>query len=287
MKILVTGATGHIGKVVIETLLHKIPAQDVFALVREEAKAAELKAKGVTICVGNYNDTQSLKSAMKNIDKVLLVSSSDPGGRLQQQKNVVDVACQAGVSCIAYTSRSLKDRYTLANQKMTEHFETEDYIKASGLPYTLFRNALYMDTIPIYIGKDVAEKGIALPAGQGKVAFALRAEMGEAIGNVLAEEECKNNIYQFTGSQTYSYYDVAEALSKLYGKTIAYTPLDVPTFKQKMLPTGMPERLLDMIVAFQQDIDKGQETVVTSELEEKLGRKPTNLYNGLKTLFNL
>ncbi len=287
MKILVTGATGHIGGAVIQTLLKKMPAQDIVALVRDEAKAAALQTQGITIYVGNYNDKDSLAAAMQGVDKVLLVSSSDPSGRLQQQRNVIDVAKGSGVRCIAYTSRSLQDRNTLANQMMVEHFETEDYIKESGLPYTLFRNALYMDTLPLFVGKAVFEQGISLPAGDGKVAFALRSEMGEAIANVLAEKGCTNSTYQFTGSAAYSYNDVAQALSKLSAKTVTYTPLDAATYKEKMLPTGMPERLIDMTIAFQTDIANGQEATVTSDLEEKLGRKPTDLYKGLQILFGL
>ena len=287
MKILVTGATGHIGTAVIETLLHKMPAQEIVAFARDEAKATVLKAKGVGICTGNYNDAGSLANAMQGIDKLLLVSSSDPSGRLQQQLNVIDVARQHGVRCIAYTSRSLRDRNTLANQMMVEHFETEDYIKQSGLPYTIFRNALYMDTVPLFVGKEVFEKGFMLPAGEGKVAFALRKEMGEAIANVLAAEDCENKTYQFTGGEAYSYYDVAGALSKLTGKMVAYTAVDAESFRKQMLPTGIPEMRLNMTIAFQTDIANGQEAMVTNELEEKLGRKPAGLYQGLQTLFGL
>lgn len=287
MKILVTGATGQIGTAVIKTLLHKMPAQEIVAFVRDEAKAAALKAKGVAICTGNYNDVNSLTVAMHGVDKVLLVSSSDPNGRLQQQLNVIDVARQSGVGCIAYTSRSLQDRNTLANQMMAEHFSTEDYIKQSGLPYTIFRNALYMDTVPLFVGKDVLERGITLPAGAGKVAFALRKEMGEAIANVLAGEDCENKTYQFTGSEAYSYYDVARVLSELSGKKVAYTPMDAAGYKEQMLPTGIPEMRLNMTIAFQTDIANGQEAIVTNELEEKLGRKPSNLHQGLQTLFGL
>ena len=132
---------------------------------------------------------------------MLLISAGDRGDRMQQHRNMIDAAVASGVGCIAYTSRSLRDRTTLANALMSEHFQTEDYIKQSGLSYTLFRNALYMDTLPFFIGQRALKSGsIQQPAGDGKVAFALRAEQGEAMANVLLQENCRNRSYQFTGS---------------------------------------------------------------------------------------
>ena len=158
---------------------------------------------------------------MLEVDTVLLISSGDQGDRMQEHKNVIDAAMNVGVKNIAYTSRCLHDRKTLANKLMVEHFETEDYIIESGLKYTFFKNILYMDVIPQFIGGSVAlEKGIFLPAGDGKVSFALRSEMGEAMANVLLNEKYENKIYNFTGDKTYSFYDVATALTELSGKEV-------------------------------------------------------------------
>jgi len=112
-RILVTGATGKLGKTVIETLLKKMPANQIVALVRDEAKAADFKAKGVDIRFGDYDDRSSLDRAMQGVEKVLLISGGNAKNGLEQHQNVVNAAKQAGVKCMAYTSRCLKDRNTL------------------------------------------------------------------------------------------------------------------------------------------------------------------------------
>jgi NAD(P)H dehydrogenase (quinone) len=212
MNLLVTGATGHLGSAVIETLLKKIPTNQISLITRSDQKRAEMERQGFNAYLGSYDNVPALEKAMDGVDTVLLISSGDQGDRMQEHKNVVDTAKKMGVKCIAYTSRSLRDRSTLANKLMVEHFDTEDYIKASGLKYTIFRNILYMDAIPQFIGgKAALERGIFLPAGDGKVAFALRSEMGEAMANVLLNEECENKTYNFTGDKLYSFYDIATA----------------------------------------------------------------------------
>lgn len=287
MKILVTGATGKLGSSVINTLLKKIPGDQITVLVRKQETVTEMQLKGLKAFLGSYDDVDSLETAMKGIGKVLLISSTDEGDRMRQHKNVIDAAKKTGVSCIAYTSRSLQNKETLVNNLMLEHFETEEYIMQSGLQYTIFRNALYMDVLPLFVGKQVFERGIFQPAGKGKVAFALRKEMGEAIANVLLEESCENKTYSFTGSQAYSFDDVAIALSNLCGKQIEYTSLETHAFKEKLKATGLPEQVIQKIIDFNTDIKNDQEAGITSDLEDILGRKPTGLTEGLKVLFGL
>ena len=206
---------------------------------------------------------------------------------MQQHRNVIDTAKKLGVKNIAYTSRAMRNRETLAHQLMEEHFLTEDYIKKSGLNYTIFRNTLYMDVLPLFVGKKVFETGIFQPAGDGKVAFALRKEMGEAMANVLSNEDCKNKTYKFTNNEAYSFYDIAKALTTLSGKKVKYHPVDISTFQERMRSTGIPESMLQKVVEFNTDIKNGQEDEITNDLENKLGRKPTTLKEGLKILFGL
>ncbi|RJE72015.1 SDR family oxidoreductase [Reichenbachiella sp. MSK19-1] len=287
MQILVTGTTGNLGRSVIETLLKNIPAQNISAFVREEEKILELKAKGINVFRGDYDNVSTLETAMANVDTVLLISAGDQGNRLQQHRNIIDTAKKSGVKNIAYTSRAMKNRSTLAHQLMEEHFLTEDYIKASGLNYTIFRNTLYMDVLPLFVGKKVFETGIYQPAGDGKVAFALRKEMGEAMANVLSNEACENKTYKFTNNESYSFYDIAKALTTLSGKEVNYQPVDISAFQERMRPTGIPAAMLQKVIEFNTDIKNGQEDETTNDLENKLGRKPTTLKEGLKTLFGL
>ncbi|RYE14266.1 MAG: SDR family oxidoreductase, partial [Sphingobacteriaceae bacterium] len=255
-------------------------------LVRKQETVTEMQLKGLKAFLGSYDDVGSLETAMAGIDKVLLISSTDEGDRVRQHKNVIDAAKKTGVTCIAYTSRSLQNKETLVNNLMLEHFETEEYIRQSGLQYTIFRNALYMDVLPLFVGKQVFERGIFQPAGDGKVAFALRKEMGEAMANVLLEESCENKTYSFTGSQAYSFSDVARSLSELSGKEVGYTPVAIPVFKEKMKTAGLPEPVIQKIIDFNTDIKNDQEAGITSDLENKLGRKPTGLAEGLMLLFS-
>jgi NAD(P)H dehydrogenase (quinone) len=286
--ILVTGATGHLGTAVIQTLLEKTSANQIAALVRDESKASALKEKGVDIHVGSYDDTASLDKAMQGIETVLLIAGTDEDNRLRQHQNVVDAAKKAGIQCIAYTSRTLKDRRTVANKLMEGHFQTEDYIKASGLNYAIFRNVLYMDTLPQFVGGErVFDTGINLPTGDGRVPFALRSEMGEAIANALLESRCGNLIYKLTGSQSYSFDDVAATLSDLSDREVDYTPAEKSAFEAQMKERGVPETMVQRIVGFMTDIKNGQEEEASPDLENLLGRKPASLEEGLKVLFNL
>ncbi|MBC7826977.1 MAG: SDR family oxidoreductase [Chitinophagaceae bacterium] len=286
-RILVTGATGVLGSAVIETLLKKISTQQINVLSRKDEKLAEMHAKGFNTFRGDYDDKYSLEKAMSGVDMVLLISAGDEGDRMQQHKNVVDTAKKVSVNCIAYTSRSLSDRATLANKLMFDHFDTEDYIKESGLKYTIFRNVLYMDVIPLFVGKQVFETGIFQPAGDGKVAFALRKEMGEAMANVILNEKCEKKTYKFTGNETYSFYDIASVLTELSGKEVKYTPVEIAAFDTMMLARGLPPAMVKKIIDFNTDIKNNQEAEISNDLEIKLGHKPTSLKPGLKILFGL
>ncbi|MEO5572058.1 MAG: SDR family oxidoreductase [Bacteroidia bacterium] len=284
-KILVTGSTGQMGSTVISTLLKKIAPQQINVISRKEEKLVELKSKGMNTFIGNYEDVASLEKAMTGVDTVLLISGGDQGDRMKEHKNVVDTAKKTGVKNIAYTSRALKDRTTLKNKLMQDHFDTEDYIKKSGMNYTIFQNGLYMEFLQFFINKDHIEKGIFLPTGDGKVAFTFRADQAEAMANVLMNEICENKVYQFTNIETYSFFDVANILSELSGKEIKYTPIELSEFEETMKQRGLPDAVINKMGGFLMDIKNNQETVVTDDLKNKLGRKPASLKEGLKILF--
>lgn len=287
-KILVTGATGHLGGSVIKTLVTKIPPSQISILTRNEEKRVEFQSKGFNAFLGSYDDVDSLEKAMEGVETVLLISSGDQGNRIQEHKNVIDTSNKKGVKHIAYTSRCLNNRNNLANKLMVEHFDTEDYILASGLIYTFFRNILYMDAILQFIGGNIAlERGIFLPAGDGKVSFALRSEMGEAIANVLLNEKTENKIYNFTGNKTYSFYDIATVLTELSGKEVKYTNIETEKFVGMMQERNLPEPVIQKIVDFIEDIKHNQEANIFNDLENQLHRKPTKLKDGLKILFGL
>lgn len=284
--ILVTGTTGHLGSAVIKQLLKHTPANKIVAFARDEHKAKHLTEKGIEVRYGTFEDTYSLDGAMQGIEKVLLISTIDHH-RLQQHKNVVDAAKRAGVKHILYTSASIKNVNTSAIKAIMEsHFQTEDYIKRSGLKYTFLRNTLYTDVIPFYIGKKVLETGVFLPAGNGKVAYALRREMGEATANALLQNGHENKIYEITGSELYSYEDVAKVLSELSGKSIAYTDIEPSKLSEQLKQAGNSELVAAVIIGFATDIKNHQFEIVSKDLENLLERKPTALKEALKELYN-
>ena len=285
--ILITGATGQLGRAVLHTLTQQTAPTQLAALVRDASKAADLQAQGISVRVGDYGDPASLARAMAGITKVLLIAGGDAPDALQQHYNVVDAARQAGVQCLAYTGRALREPSTLVNKLMARHFQTEDYIRASGLPYIFFQNILYMDVLPLFVGPQVLATGITLPAGQGKVAYALRSEMGEAIANVLLAGNCTNQTYRFTGSQAYSFADVAATLTALSGQAVGYNPVETSEFKAQMRGRGVPEPAIERTVGFLSDIANGQEAIVSPDLAQALGRPPTALQEGIRQLFKL
>ncbi|MGC1633282.1 MAG: SDR family oxidoreductase [Gelidibacter sp.] len=287
-KILITGATGHLGTAVINQLLKNTNANTIVALARDENKAKSLKEKGVEIRLGTFEDTASLDIAMQDIEKVLLISTIDPN-RFQQHKNVVDAAKKVDVKLMAYTSVTLKDLSTSMTKSLMEsHFQTEDYIKASGLPYAFLRNTIYADMVPFYVGENVFETGIYLPAGTGKVPFALRREMGEATANLLSQTDPhQSKIYDITNTKLYSFEDVTKVLSELSGKTITYTNADLDTFTEMLKTNHVPELAIFMSTAFVTDFKNHQYERVTNDLKNLLGRKPATLKEALKELYKL
>lgn len=179
--ILVTGATGQLGAAVVRQLLARTDASEIAVLVRDPGKAAALERQGVQVRVGEYGDPGSLARAMKGADRILLVASSEFAQLAQQHQNVIDAAKAAGVALLGFTSRSLTDIEGSRNTMLRDYFQTEASIRESGVPAVIFRNALYLDTLPLFLGGPaVFHAGIRLPTGQGAVAFALRREMGRS-----------------------------------------------------------------------------------------------------------
>lgn len=276
--ILVTGATGQLGGIVVENLLKNTAANEIAVLVRDENKAADLKAKGVEIRVGTYFDEASLAKALQGIDKLLLISSNDFNDRIGQHKNVVDAAKNAGVKHIFYTGVTMKDIETSPLKPLlADHYQTEDYIKASGLTYTFLQNSLYFEVVPMFVGAGVLETGIFFPAGEGKVAFAARQDLGEATATILSSEGHENKTYNLTGSEAYSFADIAAELSALTGKTVAYTSPEPAAFEGMLKQFGLPEGIVVMSVLFAAGIKNNDFSSPSGTLEQFLGRKTTDL----------
>lgn len=286
--ILVTGATGQLGGIVVENLLKKVAASEIAVLVRDAAKAEHLAAQGIEVRVGSYFDKASLASALQGIEKVLLISSNDFNDRLGQHKNVVDAAKNAGVEHILYTGVAMKNISASPLQPLLgDHFQTEDYIKESGLTYTFLQNNLYFEVIPMFVGAGVLETGIFFPAGEGKVAFASRQELGEATATILTTNGHENKAYPLTGSEAYSFGEIAAELSTLSGKNVPYISPEPAAFEGALKQFGLPEGIILMSVLFAAGIKNDDLAQSSPVLETILGRKTTPLSVFLKEAFAL
>lgn len=284
--ILITGATGQLGAAVVRQLLTRTEASGVAVLVRDPAKAASWQQRGVSVRTGDYGDPDSLARALDGAGRVLLIAAGVSPQRLQQHQNVIDAARAAGVELLGFTSRSFRDAQGTGNALMRDYFETEQRIRASGLPALIFRNGQYLDTLPVSLGGPaVFTAGIRVPAGQGRVAYALRREMGEAAANAMLDHPGGSGGYVLADPEAYTFGDVARALSELAGSAVSYEPVSDGDFVVHAVGLGMPEPLARYLTGFFADVRDGQLDQTSSDLRDLLGRRPASLRDGLAELF--
>lgn len=287
--ILVTGATGNLGKATIKSLLKKgIPVNDITALVRDQTKAAELETKGIQVRVGDYEDFESLKSAFQGVDKLLLISSSaDIAHRFEQHKNVINAASETGVGHIIYTSFDMKDlQQSIMGEEVRYHAYTADYLKRIAIPYTLMNNTMYADMIPFLSGKDILNNGISIPAGDGKTPFLPITEMAEANAVVLTSSGHENKEYVIAAETAFSFAEIADLLSDITGKMIAYDQPEVGSYVARLVQDGFPEDDAAYLGRFAGAIAKGEFDTKKSDVKQLLGRTPIGLKDFLRNTYS-
>ncbi len=278
----VTGATGHLGALAVQQLLKRgVPASSVVALARDANKTSGLKALGVTVRIANYDDAASWGSALAGVDRLLLISGSDVGGRDRQHGVVINAAKAAGVKLIAYTSIAHAD--TSTNPLAPEHKATEALLKSSGVPFVLLRHNWYTENYTDDL-KFARESGmIANAAGQGRVASATRAELAEADVHALMSDGQEGKIYELNGP-AWSFEDFARAASEVLGRPVTYQPLTPEARRSALVAVGLPEGVADFVVSLDLAIAAGTLAHTSNDLETLLGRKPLSLVQGLRTL---
>jgi NAD(P)H dehydrogenase (quinone) len=287
-KILVTGATGNFGRLTIDFLLNKgIAAADISALVRDEAKASDLKQKGINLRIGDYDNYDSLLAAFQGVDKLLLVSGTDLVNRGKQQLNAVKAAKEAGVKHILYTSFERKNETETSPIAFLakSHIDTDNAIKASGINYTIFRNNLYLDVLPMFLGEKVLEQGIFFPAGEGQAAYVSRNDLAEAAAIVLSSEGHENKEYGTNNVVNYSMQNIADTLSEITNSKVSYTSPSAEVYSDVLTKAGVPGEYIGMFVGFAEAIKQGEFQAESSDLEKLLGRKPATLADFLKEVY--
>jgi len=272
MKIGVTGATGQLGRLVIESLKQKVAAETIVALVRTPAKASDL---GVEARAFDYTKPESLVASLKGVDKLLLISANELGQRLSQHKAVIEAAKQAGVKQIVYTSVLHADSSPLS--LAVEHLGTEVALKESGLTYSILRNGWYTEN---YTGSAKGAIGAGAfigNAGDGKIASAARVDYAEAAAVVLAGEGHENKTYELAGDEAYTLTELAAEISKQSGKTIPYNNLSEADYAGILKSFGLPDGLAEMLADSDTGASKGGLFDDSHVLSALIGRPTTAL----------
>lgn len=283
--LLVTGANGHLGSATIEFLLKKDPKSPIRGLVRSEEKGADLKEKGVDIAIGDYFDFNSLITAMKGVDTLLLISSSSITGRYEQHANVIKAAKESGIKHIVYTSL-LKSSPESKFSGAMDHVNTEMDIKASGIDYTIMGNTYYADFLPMLLG-DFKESGaVFFSAGDARVNFASRNDMAEANAVVLSNPSAhQNKVYNITSSTAYSFKEIANMLSDIVHKPVNYVDIPLEDLKNGMLQHGLPEDVTKMMISIAETMKAGEFDYADDTLETLIGHKPLDLKDFLRNVY--
>ncbi|MFF6781860.1 NAD(P)H-binding protein [Streptomyces sp. NPDC012510] len=274
MSIVVTGATGHLGKFVVEGLLEKVPAEQITAVVRSEEKAAGFAARGVKIAVADYNAPETFDGVFAAGDKVLLISSSEVGAdRAGQHKVVIDAAKAAGVSLLAYTSAPGSLTAALAD----DHRSTEEVLLASGLPYALLRNGWYHENYTEQLAPVLEYNAVTHAAGEGRVSSASRADYAAAAVAVLTGEGHEGKTYELGGDTAWSFAEYAAELSEQTGKEIANNPVPVDAYVGILTGAGLPEPFAAILAGVDASVEKGELVVPSGDLSRLIGRPTTPL----------
>ncbi|MFD8153746.1 NAD(P)H-binding protein [Streptomyces sp. NPDC059720] len=274
MSIVVTGATGHLGRHVVEQLLEKVPAGRITAVVRTPEKAAGLAERGVRIATADYNDPASFDGLFAAGDKVLLVSGNEfDKGRVQQHTVVVEAAEAAGVALLAYTSAPSGLTAALAD----DHRGTEKVLVESGVPYTLLRNGWYHENYTENLAPVLAHDAVVAAAGDGRVSSASRADYAAAAVAVLTGEGHENTAYELGGDTAWSFAEYAAELSRQTGKDIAYDAVSPEALVAVLTGAGVPEPFARILAGVDVSIEKGELVVPGGDLSRLIGRPTTPL----------
>jgi NAD(P)H dehydrogenase (quinone) len=280
MSIVVTGATGHLGKFVVEGLLEKVPAEQITAVVRSEEKAAGFAARGVKIAVADYSAPETFDGVFAAGDKVLLISSSEVDkGRAAQHRVVIDAAKAAGVALLAYTSAPGSLTAALAD----DHRTTEEALLASGLPYTLLRNGWYHENYTEQLAPVLQYNAVTHAAGEGRVSSAPRADYAAAAVAVLTGEGHENQTYELGGDVAWSFAEYAAELSAQTGKEIANNPVPGDALVGILTGAGLPEGFAAVLAGVDASIEKGELAISSGDLSRLIGRPTTPLADSIAT----
>ncbi|ARN89118.1 NAD(P)H-binding protein [Levilactobacillus brevis] len=270
MKYLVTGATGGFGGYALKVLQNLVPQEDIYALVRSEAKGADLKAAGFNLRIGDYTDEAALTQAFSGIDRLLFVSGGTAGDRQAEHKNVVVAAKTAGISYIAYTSFGKADVAT--SPLAADHQYTEKLIEESGIDHTFLRNNWYLENEAAFFAAAAKSGQFIYAGGTAKAGWALKREYAEIAARALSGKFDFPAVLEL-GGQLRTYEDLGVALRTATGQNITIVNgSEVQAAKNLVDNAGLPQNIADLLVSFQQVVKSGALEVPADNMEKYLGK---------------
>jgi NAD(P)H dehydrogenase (quinone) len=270
--IAITGATGQLGRLVIEKLKARVPASDIVTLARSIAKAADM---GVEARKADYDKPETLESALSGVDTLLLISSSEVGKRATQHHNVIEAAKKAGVKRIVYTSLLHADTSPL--NLAEEHLATETELKASGVPFTILRNGWYTENYTGSIPGALVGGAFLGSAGEGKISSATRADFADAAVAVLTTEGHEGKTYELAGDESWTLADLAAEISRQAGRQMPYKNLPEAEYAAALKDFGLPEGFARMIAGWDVGASEGALFDDSRQLSKLTGRPTTPL----------
>jgi len=270
MKIGITGATGQLGRIVVEKLKRKTSANNLFALVRSLQKASDL---GIEARAFDYNSPKP--EALVGIDKLLLISANEIGKRIEQHTRVIDTAKKAGVKLLVYTSLLRTDSSSLV--LAGEHHKTEEAIISSGIPYVIMRHGWYTENYIASLRDVIAMGTLYGSSGNGKISSAARRDYAEADAIVLTSDGHIGQVYELAGDESFTMGDFAAEISRQVGKTIAYVNLPEEAYAQLLVKAGMPAGIAKFYAGTHTATAKGDLFDDSHQLSKLIGRPTTSL----------
>ncbi|MCP3065593.1 SDR family oxidoreductase [Myxococcus sp. K38C18041901] len=273
--IAVTGATGHLGRHVIDQLLRKVPATQVVAVVRSPDKAKDLAERGVQVRQGDYEKPATLDAAFQGIDSLLLISSNEVGKRLSQHEAAIAAAKKAGVKHVVYTSLLHADTSGLS--LAPEHLGTEKALRASGLGFTLLRNGWYLENYTENLGSALQHGVLLGAAKEGRIAAAARADFAAAAVAVLTTPGHEGKVYELAGDAPFTMAELAAEVARQSGKPVAYNDLPQDKYEETLRGFGLPGPVAQMLASADAGIARGELDDRSGELHRLIGRDTTPL----------
>jgi NAD(P)H dehydrogenase (quinone) len=266
----ITGATGQLGRLVIDHLLKTVPADRIVAAVRNPAKAADLAARGVVVREADYTRPDTLPTALAGVDKLLLISSTEVSGRLPLHRAVIEAAQRAGVSLLAYTSMLHAD--SSPARLAVEHRHTEEAIAASGLPAVILRNGWYTENHLLALPAALEHGAFVGAAKDGRFSSAARIDYAAAAAVALTAGDQAGRTYELAADQAFTMAELAAEVSRQSGKEIAYNDLSGEAYQGVLTGAGLPADLAALLADADVAASRGALFDNSGALSRLLGR---------------